>query len=204
MGDAERIQSVPLPQNTLDEPVHTTIVRDLKRIGYKLFHVMIPRGKSVNALRDWDLWGPLFLCLILAIILSQTAPGNQPPLVFALVFVIVWCGAAVVTVNAQLLGGKLSFFQSVCILGYCIFPLTLAAIVCYAVGRVWDSVLFRGLVTLGAFIWSTGASVGFLSAVTPPHRRALAVYPVFLFYLVIGWMVLIQPGYRKPVPPPSE
>merc|ERR550534_203879 len=37
---------------------------------------------------------------------------------FAEVFVIVWLGALVVTLNTKFLGGNISFFQSVCVLGY--------------------------------------------------------------------------------------
>ena len=59
-----------------------------------------------------DLWGPLVLCLLLSIILSFNAPDDQKALVFAAVFVIVWLGSAIVTVNALLLGGNLSFFQT--------------------------------------------------------------------------------------------
>ena len=89
--------------------------------------------------------------LILAIILSSgvshptlydrdgdalpAAPArDDSAAVFAAVFLIVWCGSAVVTVNAVLLGGTVSFFQSICILGYCVFPLTVAALVAMAVG----------------------------------------------------------------------
>ena len=39
--------------------------------------------------------------------LSIRAPDGQTSLMFASVFVIVWCGAGIVTVNAQLLGGTL-------------------------------------------------------------------------------------------------
>ncbi len=38
--------------------------------------------------------------------LSIGAPEDQSALVFAAVFVIVWCGAGVVTLNAALLGGQ--------------------------------------------------------------------------------------------------
>lgn len=76
------------------------------------------------------------VCLLLSTILSITAPSSSSSLVFAAVFVIVWCGAAIVTVNAQLLGGSISFFQSVCILGYCVFPLTLSALVCLVISFV--------------------------------------------------------------------
>ena len=92
-------------------------------------------------LKDWDLWGPLILCLTLAILLSsQTSPATKldpkltqaddSGLVFGAVFIVTWCGAAVVTMNAKLLGGSVSFFQSICVLGYCLFPLVLAAIAC--------------------------------------------------------------------------
>jgi hypothetical protein len=35
----------------------------------------------------------------------------------------VFGGAVIVTFNTRILGGKISYFQSVSILGYCIFPL---------------------------------------------------------------------------------
>ena len=72
--------------------------------------------------------------------LSISAPSDSASLVFATVFVVVWAGAAAVTLNAQLLGGTLSFFQSVCILGYCIFPLTIAAFTLYIMSFVFKEV----------------------------------------------------------------
>jgi protein YIPF6 len=56
--------------------------------------------------------------------------ADQADYFFASVFVLVWCGAGVVTLNGQLLGGKLTFFQSVCILGYCLSPLVIACFLC--------------------------------------------------------------------------
>lgn len=57
-------------------------------------------------LNDWDLWGPLFICMSLAVMLSIKAK-DEASLVFSVIFVVVWVGAAIVTVNGQLLGGKL-------------------------------------------------------------------------------------------------
>ena len=88
-----------------------------------------------------DLWGPLLVCLLLSSVLSFTAPGDSASLVFAAVFVIVWCGAAAVTVNAQLLGGSISFFQSICILGYCVFPLTISSISCLILSFIYKQVI---------------------------------------------------------------
>ena len=63
------------------------------------------------------------LCSILNISLKSN--GNE----FGVVFLVMWGGSFVVTINTKLLGGKISFFQCVCVLGYCIFPIVLGAIV---------------------------------------------------------------------------
>lgn len=57
-------------------------------------------------LRDWDLWGPFFLCMSLAVMLSIKA-HDEASIVFSVIFIIVWVGAAVITINGQLLGGRL-------------------------------------------------------------------------------------------------
>lgn len=186
-------------EGTLDEPVTETIMRDLKQIAHKIKHVLIPsESGATKELRNWDLWGPLILCLILACSLSWSSSANlinsagttenQSALVFAAVFVIVWCGAGVVTLNAALLGGNISFLQSVCVLGYCLAPLCLASLLSYA----WHQFIFRVIIVVVAFLWATKASVGFMGQLVPDNRRALAVYPVLLFYLTIAWMILIQ------------
>lgn len=176
---------------TLDEPVLTTILRDLKRVAVKLRHVVLPGSSQEDLqreLRDWDLWGPLILCLTLSIMLSLGAQATQQSLVFASVFVIVWVGAAVITVNAQLLGGNISFFQSVCVLGYCVFPLVAAAVLCHLSRNAW----WRAAVTVAGLGWSTYASAPFMHQLVPPKRQALAVFPLFLFFALIAWLVFVQ------------
>lgn len=133
----------PADMDTLQEPVLTTIGRDLKMVARKLRVVLLPTAGAggeapplgspatgaeggagatptgseaaaagtLRVLREWDLWGPLLLCLVLSIILSINAPSGQASLVFASVFVTVWAGAAVVTVNAKLLGGNMCVFH---------------------------------------------------------------------------------------------
>ncbi|GLE10422.1 hypothetical protein PINS_up022523 [Pythium insidiosum] len=91
--------SISLPATeecTLDEPVSATILRDVRLVAGKLKVVLVPKNTSeetLKALRDWDLWGPLMLCLSLSIMLSMTAPAHQSAMVFTGVFVVVWAGA---------------------------------------------------------------------------------------------------------------
>ncbi|GFV38076.1 protein YIPF6 [Trichonephila clavipes] len=113
--------------HTLDEPVKDTILRDLKAVGNKFYHVLYPKQKKA-LLKDWDLWGPLILCVFLASTLQNESADNinEGGLQFAEIFFIVWFGAVVVTINSKLLGGNISFFQSVCVLGYCLLAPSIA------------------------------------------------------------------------------
>lgn len=66
---------------TLDEPVMDTIMRDLKQVAEKLKVVLLPLNQNssedvLNKLKDWELWGPLLVCLFLSSVLSITAPGQ--------------------------------------------------------------------------------------------------------------------------------
>ncbi|XP_013790601.2 protein YIPF6-like [Limulus polyphemus] len=183
--------------NTLDEPVKDTIMRDLRAVGTKFFHVLYPKQKAA-LLKDWDLWGPLILCVFLAMMLQGTTEeadslskgGPQ----FAEVFVIVWLGAVVVTLNSKLLGGKISFFQSVCVLGYCLLAPCLSLIICQLIllapQQTVALFIIRFIVTMFGFAWATFASTAFLGDSQPPKRKALAVYPIFLFYFVISWLII--------------
>lgn len=120
--------------------------------------------------------------------LSLGAAAGQASMVFSGVFVLMWAGAAIVTLNAQLLGGSVSFFQSVCVLGYCLFPLVIAAVLSAFIsdGR------FRAVLVATGWVWATRASVLFMGSLVPTDKRALAVYPVGLFYLVWAWMVYVE------------
>mmetsp|Transcript_4774 Transcript_4774/g.12129 ORF Transcript_4774/g.12129 Transcript_4774/m.12129 type:complete len:253 (+) Transcript_4774:130-888(+) len=206
------------PLSTLDEPVRETIMRDVRAVGSKLKVVLLPMDRSIPyggysgvsqseniemtdrdkeiimRLKEWDLWGPLIVCLALAVLLSFKAPAGQAALVFAAVFCAVWFGSAVVTINAQLLGGTISFFQSVCVLGYCVFPMTIAAVAVdlfkmIPLGIV--STILDFVVLLVAFVWSTRASAVFIGQYIVASRRVLAVFPVLFFYMFLAWLILL-------------
>uniref|UniRef100_A0A6B2EET4 Protein YIPF n=1 Tax=Phlebotomus kandelakii TaxID=1109342 RepID=A0A6B2EET4_9DIPT len=180
--------------DTLDEPIKDTILRDFRAVGVKFFHVLYPKEKS-TLLKDWDLWGPLVLCTFMATILHGSADSeSEGGPEFAQVFVIVWIGAMIVTLNSKLLGGNISFFQSVCVLGYCLTPVAVSLIVCQVIllASVQTKLLFfiRLLTTIGGFVWATYASFIFLGDSQPANRKPLAVYPIFLFYFIISWLVI--------------
>lgn len=183
--------------NTLDEPIKETILRDLRAVGVKFYHVLYPKEKA-TLLKEWDLWGPLILCTFMATILQGSSDeSNDGGPEFAQVFVIVWIGAMIVTLNSKLLGGNISFFQSVCVLGYCLAPVAGALIVCKVllVAEQTKFVFFLRLVaTLVGFLWASYAAYIFLGDSQPPNRKPLAVYPIVFFYFILSWLVISHTG----------
>lgn len=118
--------------------------------------------------------------------LGITAPESQSSIVFTSVFVIVWCGAAVVTLNSQLLGGRMwdeaagtlakpsdtrssSFFQSICVLGYCIFPLVLASLL----SLFLPSIVLRGVIVGVAFVWAAYGGLKHRPPIAPSIQTLL-------------------------------
>ena len=177
--------------------------RELLSMGIKLAHVVVPLpfGNHRRVLRDWDLYGPLLLCLVLALVLTIEAPADDGALVFSGVFVLVWIGAAVVAANTLFLGGTVSIFQSVCVLGYCLAPLDLAALAVYALRILladWPYlVVVEFPVVFGLGAWACVASIGFIASLMPRRRKTrvpLALFPVVLFYGSIAWLILMMRG----------
>lgn len=110
---------------------------------------------------------------------------------FGIIFVIMWGGAFLVTLNCKLLGGHISFFQCVCVLGYCVFPVNLAALaVVLLKGMHINLLLFKAVLVGVAVVWSTISSITFTRVIVEEGKRIIAIYPIFLFYLFIAWFVL--------------
>ena len=141
--------------NSLNEPIMTSLMRDLTRIYSKLKVVALPVSSEAKhkELKQWDLWGPFIICLFLGIILCFTSRKNSG-LVFSMIFIIMWIGAMVITMNSSLLGGKLTLMQCICLLGYCTFPCVVASI--------FNRIILKFMPAIGkvcivfiSFVWST-------------------------------------------------
>ncbi|KAM7267787.1 hypothetical protein ACFE04_009953 [Oxalis oulophora] len=149
--------------NTLTEPVWDTVKRDLSRIVSNLKLVVFPnpyREDPGKALRDWDLWGPFFFIVFLGLALSWSASVKK--------------------------GGHIIFFQSLSLLGYCLFPLDVGAVIC----MFKDNVIMKVVVVSVTLAWSSWAAYPFMSSAVGPRRKALALYPVFLMYVSVGFLII--------------
>ena len=175
--------------DTIDEPILATLGRDLKAIGRKCVLVALPMMNGDSELKDWDLWGPLVISMILALTLGLNAQSEQTALVFSAVFVIVWVGSVVITLNAKFLGAQLSLFQIVCVLGYCLAPITVASLLTALFFKKY--VYAKIILTVISFAWSLYASFRFFKGCVREERQGLVVYPLALFFFFVCWMLAV-------------
>ena len=174
--------------NTLDEAILTTILRDLNLIYTKLKFVVIPYGskdKKSYHIKQWDLWGPLILNLLLAGTLAFNSEDKSQMII--LVFLIFWMGGVILYLNANFLGVNTSIFQIFCLLGYCLFPLNVSAIF-ISLFNINDALRFLIVGTMCA--WSIYSSSDYLKNMTNQDQRYLVLYPCILFYLYISWFIV--------------
>lgn len=82
-----------------------------------------------------------------------------------------------------------SFFQSVCIIGYTLFPLVIASLMSALHLRL--SARIPILIVL--VLWSLAAGVSILSGSgVLKNRVGIAVYPLFVYYVGLGCLCLIS------------
>ena len=173
--------------STLDESVYLTISRDFTMIYTKLKYVINPftsREKKYSQIRQWDLWGPLLLNLTLS--LTLTFNTKEKSQITSLIFLIFWLGGVIIFLNNYFLEVKASIFQIFCLLGYCLFPLNIAAII---VTIIPFNDIIRLIIVATTCCWSIYSSSGYLKAITTQDKRYLVLYPCILFYLYISWFI---------------
>ena len=174
--------------STLDESVSITISRDFNLIYTKLKYVINPfisKEKKYNQILQWDLWGPLLLNLFLAFTLTFNT--HEKGQLISLLFIIFWFGGSIIYLNNYFLGVKASIFQIYCLLGYCLFPLNISAII---VTIIHWNYFFRFIVVSFTCFWSIYSSSDYLKAITTQqNKRYLVLYPCILFYLYISWFI---------------
>ncbi|MBA0556084.1 hypothetical protein Golob_026218 [Gossypium lobatum] len=114
--------------------------------------------------------------------------------VFAVAFAQLAAGAVIFTLNVLLLviasllyrGGHIIFFQSPSLLGYCLFPLDVGALIC----MMENNVILKMIVVCVTLAWSSWAAYPFMSSAVNLSRKALALYPVFLMYVSVGFLII--------------
>jgi len=95
----------------------------------------------------------------------------------------------VVTAQIRLLGGNISFFQAVSVIGYTLFPIVICALL--SAFRVYA--IIRVPVYSICFLWSLAAGVSILGGSGVVRNRvALAVFPLAIFYFALVCLCLIS------------
>jgi hypothetical protein len=175
--------------DTLNESIKLTILRDLQLIYYKLKYVINPfssyNEKKIN-INQWDLWGPLIFITFLSCTLAIKSQEKSKTIV--IIFLIFWVGSLLIFLNGNLLDSKIKLFPVISLLGYCIFPLNIAAFI-LAISNFYE--IIRFFIALFACIWSLYSVEGYFRTVSSLDQKYLVFYPAILMYAFISWLIFV-------------
>ena len=183
--------STPLNQKvyTLNESISSSIIRDLKLIYYKLKYVMNPFSSNVDRkkhIQQWDLWGPLLFVTFLSCTLAINSKDKSHTIIS--IFAIFWIGNILVYINGNLLNSNIKFFQTICLLGYCLFPLNISALI-LSITHFYE--ILRVIIVLITLIWSLFSVKQYFKSLTSDDQSKLVFYPAILLFLFISWFILV-------------
>ena len=183
--------STPLNQKvyTLNESISSSIIRDLKLIYYKLKYVMNPFSSNVDRkkhIQQWDLWGPLLFITFLSCTLAIKSKDKSHTIIS--IFAIFWIGNLLVYINGNLLNSNIKFFQTICLLGYCLFPLNISALI-LSITNFYE--IIRVTFVLITLVWSLFSVKQYFKSLTNDDQSMLVFYPAILLFLFISWFILV-------------
>ena len=183
-------ESTEIIKSTLDEPIMTTLKRDLLTIANKIKYVAVPKmtERKLEELYNWDLWGPLLFCFLFSIALSTGENDNNESSIFVLIFIIFWIGGFVITFNGRFLGAQIGICQMISLLGYGMFPITVGGII-IGFCRI-RNIFIKLIIVIVGLVWACLASVGFIGGLVEPNKKFLIVFPVILYLFSLSMFAL--------------
>jgi hypothetical protein len=75
-------------------------------IGQKIRTTLSGEGNYHKLEKEWDLWGPLLISLVTAGLAALGTEGRSDE-AFTSIFIGLWAGPLMITINSRLLGSKM-------------------------------------------------------------------------------------------------
>ncbi|SOV16104.1 conserved Plasmodium membrane protein, unknown function [Plasmodium gaboni] len=183
-------RNVPLTnyEFTMDEPVKDTVIRDAKSIYKKILYVCFHQYDDENTIKKWDLWGSFIVYITLSICIFLDNEIVDKKNTFGYFFVFFFIGHILVSLNLSLLHINISFFQSLCIISYSLFPLILSSFLNLFI----STHVIRLLFCLLSIVWSSYNCILILGKFIKSNRLLISFFPICLLQLFLASFLLIK------------
>jgi len=151
-------------------------------IFIKIKAALIPIGKTTSqdrtAIRDNpDFWGPMGVVLLYAM-LSMVGQFR----VVSWILTIWIFGSLLVFLLARVLGGEVSYSQTLSVVGYSVLPLILTGLLLPLFsGWYYPSLI----IMLHGVVWAAYGAASLIAIEELAKKRILLIYPIFLLYVYL-------------------
>jgi hypothetical protein len=122
-----------------------------------------------------DFWGPLLIVLAYALI---SVYGQLKVVSWILTIWII--GSMIIFILTRVLGGEVTYSQTLGIIGYSLLPLLIGAPFVSLIGHnSWLAFIFKGVVVF----WASYSAGSLLAQEELSNKKPLILYPTFLLYV---------------------
>lgn len=147
-------------------------------------------------IQDYELWGPFLFTMIFCFLASLINGLSSQENSFIIFIGIIWSANCVIYVNSRLLLARISFMQMISVLGYSLFPLSLAALLCLFLRNILHFVLIW-LIIIFILLFASIVTRKLLNEVVSSSKLTLIWFPIFLYHLTLGFLMVSTSHHLK-------
>ncbi len=111
---------------------------------------------------------------------------------FTSIFIGLWLGPLMITVNSRLLGSKMykihkfsPIIQTLCLILYCSSPIMLYSLMVFLMNMLIRSFFINLAMGIFALLFTLKCNLSYFQSLNSPDKQLLSLYPVLLFYTFI-------------------
>jgi hypothetical protein len=145
--------------------------------------------KLAEIIQDYELWGPFLFTILFCSLVSLIGSSSSQESSFIIFIGIIFSANLILYLNSRLLLARVSFMQLMSVLGYSLFPFSLAALICLFV-RNLIHFIFIWLIIILILIFSSVITKKLLSQAVDESKLKLLWFPTLLYHTTLGFLII--------------
>jgi protein YIPF6 len=129
--------------------------------------------------------------LLLTALIGLASGSETINSLFGAIYTVIFGGSVIIAVNSYLVGCPGSIFMTASMIGYCLAPFIVAAIVNLLLKKV---ITFLGvfIICWVCYFWCLKSTLVFAEAMAKPKRKWMVMYPIMLYYLFFVFFISLS------------
>jgi hypothetical protein len=145
--------------------------------------------KLAEIIQDYELWGPFLFTILFCSLVSLISSSSSQENSFIIFIGIIFSANMILYINSRLMLARVSFMQLMSVLGYGLFPFSIAALICLCLRHLIHFLLIWLMIIL-ILIFSSIITKKLLTTVVQESKLSLLWYPILLYHSTLSFLII--------------